>query len=55
MKTTEARKRATKKYFDKKEMEGWKKIYLFVPEEIKIKIMNYKYNLMKEYYGIKTK
>ncbi len=44
-------KRAQKKYFDKKLKEGWISIKLFIPSEIKEKIMKCKKELMKEYYG----
>ena len=47
---TEALKRAQKKYFDKKYKEGWISIKLFIPSEIKEKILEHKRKLMKEYY-----
>jgi hypothetical protein len=47
---TESLKRAQKKYFDKKIENGWICIKLFIPSEIKEKIMKCKRKLMKEYY-----
>lgn len=51
---TESLKKAQKKYFNKKLKEGWKSIRLFVPFEMKEKILNYKRELMREYYVRKT-
>jgi len=50
MKTTDARKRATQNYLDKKTKEGWKWMTIFVPSQIKEILMKQKHNLMKEYY-----
>lgn len=50
MKITESRKRATQNYLNKKTKEGWKWMTVFVPYNIKEKLMNYKHDLMKEYY-----
>jgi hypothetical protein len=52
---TESRKRATKKYFDKRINEGWKYFCAFIPHEIKGKLTIYKHKLMKEYYETKIK
>jgi len=54
MKITEARRRATKKYINKKINEGWVWMNVFVPYITKEKLMKYKHDLMKEYYGNKT-
>lgn len=51
MKTTEARKRATKKYINKKINEGWVWMNVFIPPQIKEILMKQKHQLMKEYYG----
>ena len=48
---TEAQKRAQRKYFDKKLKLGWKWVKFFVPITIKKKILNYKTELMNEYYN----
>ncbi len=50
MKTTKARKRATRNYLDKKIKEGWKWMTVFIPPQIKETLMHHKHQLMREYY-----
>jgi len=43
-------KKAQKKYMNKKMMEGWRHVRVFIPVELKFKLLKFKNDMMKEYY-----
>jgi hypothetical protein len=43
-------KKAQKNYMNKKIMEGWRHVRVFIPIELKTKLLNFKNDMMQEYY-----
>lgn len=43
-------KKAQKNYMNKKITEGWRHVRVFIPIELKNRLLNFKHDMMQEYY-----